>query len=373
MAVYKIFPAKDSTIYSEYPSMNTGLDPIIECSTYVSDDSGQVSRFLIQFADNDINNVLNNRISGSIFKTYLRCYESNIEGLNLDNIIEAYPVSNSWGMGTGHYGDLVQGTNGVGWTYRTISGSNPWNTSSFGSYATASFPSNKPGGGNWYTGSSLGLNVVHTQSFSYHESLEIKLDVTDTIRTWYSGGLPNNGFILKQRNSDEFVNDPAYAFTFQYFSIDTHTIYPPELEFRWNDYSYNTGSSTNAILNTPQSFISVYNNDGVYYSESIQKFRLAAFPKYPARNFTTSSVYTTNYYLPPSSSLYAIKDTDTNIFVVDFDPDYTRISADSTSSYFTVYMNGLEPYRNYTILIKTILDGSTKVFDDDLIFKVVNG
>ena len=33
MAVYKIFPEKDATIYSEYPDMNTGIDEIIEATT----------------------------------------------------------------------------------------------------------------------------------------------------------------------------------------------------------------------------------------------------------------------------------------------------------------------------------------------------
>ena len=28
MAVYKLFPYKDSTLYSLYPEMNTGIDPI---------------------------------------------------------------------------------------------------------------------------------------------------------------------------------------------------------------------------------------------------------------------------------------------------------------------------------------------------------
>ena len=32
MAVYKIFPEKDATIYSQFPNMNTGLDPIIEAT-----------------------------------------------------------------------------------------------------------------------------------------------------------------------------------------------------------------------------------------------------------------------------------------------------------------------------------------------------
>jgi hypothetical protein len=36
-------------------------------------------------------------------------------------------------------------------------------------------------------------------------------------------------------------------------------------------------------------------------------------------------------------------------------------------------MNGLEPERYYAVLIKTTIDGSTIIFDDDYYFKVVNG
>ena len=32
MAVYKLFPSQDATLYSYYPSMNTGLDAICEVS-----------------------------------------------------------------------------------------------------------------------------------------------------------------------------------------------------------------------------------------------------------------------------------------------------------------------------------------------------
>ena len=72
-------------------------------------------------------------------------------------------------------------------------------------------------------------------------------------------------------------------------------------------------------------------------------------------------------------SYYAIKDLDTNEFVIDFDDEFTQISADSTGSYFTLWMNGLEPERYYEILVKTTVDGNTIVKDDQYYFKVVNG
>jgi hypothetical protein len=56
--------------------------------------------------------------------------------------------------------------------------------------------------------------------------------------------------------------------------------------------------------------------------------------------------------------------------VFDFDNDYTKLSADATSNYFTLYMDGLEPERYYKILIKTVIDGSELILDDDYYFKV---
>ena len=39
MSVYKIFPTKDTTIYSRYPARNTGLDSIIEASAEAAIDT----------------------------------------------------------------------------------------------------------------------------------------------------------------------------------------------------------------------------------------------------------------------------------------------------------------------------------------------
>ena len=177
-------------------------------------------------------------------------------------------------------------------------------------------------------------------------------------------------FIAKQVT--EFINNEDYQIEMKFFSNDTHTIYPPQLEFRWRDYIFNTGSSTNTILNTQTATVAISENPGTFYLDSVNKFRVNSRLTYPARVFQTSSLYTINYYLP-TSSYYAVKDLDTNEFVIDFDNQYTQLSADGTSSYFTLYMNGLEPERYYKILIKTVIDGSTIIFDNDYYFKIVNG
>ena len=251
-------------------------------------------------------------------------------------------------MGTGRYSYNPQVTDGVGWTYRLSSGSSAWSTA----------------GGDWYTTPS------QSQVLSYSSDKDINVNVTDTVLEWYSSSIDNDGFIIKQ--ASEFVADLNYTPGIKYFSIDTHTIYPPQLEFRWRDYVFNTGSSIQTIINTPRLVASLDNNKGTYRLNSIEKFRVNCRPQYPTRTFQTSSWYVTNYYLP-TASFYAIKDLDTNEYVIDFDDQYTQLSADEQNSYFTLYMNGLEPERYYKVLLKTTINGETIILDDNYYFKIING
>ena len=85
-----------------------------------------------------------------------------------------------------------------------------------------------------------------------------------------------------------------------------------------------------------------------------------------------STLYKYNKLLP-ASSYYSIIDLNTNLKVIDFDTVATKLSADDTSSYFRLYMNGLEPERYYKILVKTTVNGSTIIFDNNYFFKVING
>tara|TARA_B100001287_G_C22679364_1_gene529453 strand:- start:1180 stop:2331 length:1152 start_codon:yes stop_codon:yes gene_type:complete len=383
MAVYKIFPEKDATLYTEFPNRNTGRDELLEARTYLASGLGQVSRYVLKFSDSEITNVITNKIGTgkSEWTAYLRNYHAVVTGLNLDQTLEFYPVAGNWGMGTGKFNDAPEVVNGTSWNWLDFSGSTLWPTSGFATYVTASFSGSVTGGGNWYTGSNISSldPVTQSQVFTYANPKDILVDVKNTVETWYSysldntDGFANQGFLVKNTDSVEFKRTKETTTTFKYFSIDTNTIYPPELEFRWNDYTFDTGSSTNTILPQVESFISLFNNQGTYYSQSVPRLRFAAMPKYPDRVFLTASLYTTNFYLPESHSLYAVKDTETNEFVIDFDSDYTRISADATSSYFDLYMNGLEPERYYTILVKTKIGDVTKVFDENIMFKVVNG
>jgi hypothetical protein len=370
MAIYKIFPTQDSTLYSIHPEMNTGLDEIIEASLEVGNigtPAPQTSRFLIKFDSTEISDILNTKISGSQWQSNLRCFAANVTALNSDTNIEVYPISQSWNMGTGRYLSIPEVQNGVSWIWRDYQGGNKWATSSFAPGTTGSYSSSvTPGGATWYVTQSLS----GSQTFSFYSSVDLNINVTNIVKAWYSSSIENNGFIVKQQN--EFINNEDVQPKIKYFSIDTHTIYPPCLEFRWNDTTFNTGSSTLTNISVTPFVVTIGENPGTFYLDSVNKFRVYSRPEYPDRVFQTASYFTQNYYLP-DTSYYAIKDLDTNEYVVDFDSTYTKLSKDEKSSFFTLYMSGLEPERYYKILIKTIVSGSTFILDDDYYFKIING
>lgn len=356
MAIYKIFPTKDASIYSSYPTKNTGLDEILDLSLYKSIESnGEVSRILLSFSDIEISNILTNKINTANYKTYLKLYLANASEIPLDYTIYCYPISGSWNMGSGRASNVPETTNGVSWQYR-----DNLNGISFISSSTESTSSYSAtiGGGAWYTSS----NLISTQSFTYTTNKDIELDVTNAV----SSSKYQNGFIIKHSNSLEFTT--GSIFETKYFSTDTHTIYPPCLEFRWNDFTYSTGSLT--TISSDNINISLSNNKGEFKEDAVNRFRINVRDRYPTRTFQTSSLYLNNKLLP-TSSYYAIKDIKTEEIIIDFDTSFTKLSADSTGNYFDLYMNGLQPERYYSVIIKSIINGNTIVFEDNNYFKIV--
>lgn len=368
MAVYKIFPTQDATIYSISPTRNTGIDEIIEATIqpegdFLTSTSPEASRFLIQFSQEELLRVYTDVASQSPFSASLRCYAANVTNISKQTIVDVLAVSKQWNNGTGKYGDIPATTNGVSWLYALSEGSGAWETGSFSANQTASFNTANPGGGNWFT------NAIYntTQSFEYSNPVDLNVDTTATTNAWIQNIIPNNGFLVKQR--EEFNSGSNYDQVLKFFSIDTNTIYPPHLDFKWRDYIYNTGSNTNPTINQDNIYISLQDNPGTFRQGSINTFRLNVRPKYPTRVFQIAPLYTNNFYLP-TGSYYAVQDVDTNEYIIDFDDTFTQISADDQTSYFTLYMNGLEPERYYKILIKTVVKENTYIFDENYYFKI---
>jgi hypothetical protein len=393
MAVFKLFPEKDATLYSLFPIMNTGLDQMIESTATAfspSDPNPQVSRFLVQFNTNEMLDVANNIVGdneGVDWKAYLKLSTAKSTGLRTNTTIDIHTAAKSWEMGTGLYLDSPMTTNGTSWIFTGASGSsNRWISSGdpftdglgeyTGSYVTSSVVA---GGGVWYyntTGSAeYNWSLSESITFNYRSDLDVNQDVTGIVYHWIGSGsianvINNYGFIVKLSSGSEFQPTKDIQPELKYFSVDTSTIYPPVLEFRWDDFSWQTGSLS--LLSTTSPYVEIAENPGEFNQGAKNRFRVYSRPEYPTRVWQTSSYYTTNYTLPEGST-YAVKDLDTNEYVINFDPSYTKISSDSTSNYFDIYMNGLEPERYYKILISSSIGGSEYVFDDKYYFKVING
>ncbi len=379
MAYYSIFPEKDSTLYSnpDRTGMNTGHDEILELVKEKGTNNSLYypSRILIKFKDSDIKNVFQTLIldKTSSYSASLELFSAKTVDLASDTIIEAFPLSQSWHEGTGRYSNLPTSSNGCTWLHKDNStNKTPWITSDFPENTTGSIESNliPKGGGTWYNDSALKAS----QTFNQDLSLDINLNVTNITTKFSSSllssntppnGIPNNGFIIK--NSDIIENNISSSKgALNYFSTDTHTIYPPKLTFKWDDSVYN--NQLNA--KTGELNVSLYRNKKEYNQDDEAIIRLHVRDKYPRREFTSTSNYLKPGYFT-TSSFYSIRDAHTEEVIIPFDNNFTKLSADSEGMYFKLYMKSLQPERYYRILFKHTNNDSTEIFDDNYHFKVI--
>ena len=297
MAVYKIFPKKDATLYSFYPNMNTGIDPISQISNLniAVDSNPQVARILTQFVQGEIEDVINNKIADvSEWDVNFRQYIATAQGIIEDIEAFVHPVAQNWNNGTGTYLDVPQTTDGCSWNSPAYKDSGIlWSSSGTDStdhYVTSSFNPNfvASGGGAWYYSGSDGTKYEISQSFDTRSEKDLNVSVKTICSLWYSSSLnvdvsaslPNYGFITKWENSGEFNTNAQVQPIMQFYSVDTNTIYPPQLEFKWRDYSsVLTGSATASIVDTTNIISSLAENPGYFTPQGINRFRFNVEPK----------------------------------------------------------------------------------------------
>lgn len=370
----------------------------------------EFSRILIQF---DLSSISSSLLNGDIkngSKFSLKLKASSTSEVPLDYKVYAYPLSKSWDMGTGRYDTEGLGSFGASWYYNTTQNTaSLWYfpTSSTVSYnftdylLTSSFSTGsfKNGGATWYynvpanysqptsnTSSSFynvssasvyissfcssslsGSSLICSQSYDYSTS-DIYMDVTSIVKGWICGCIPNNGLILI--SSLELIQSNDINSTIRFFSKETNTIYQPYLDVKWDDSVYTTGSLVSLSGFNPYTVV-VKNVTKDYKFGSVPRINIFAREKSPLKNFVKG--YQQSQYLSssllPSSSYYAIKDNESENFVIDFD-DYTKLSCDGTIHYFRLDTTGLPVERYYRILIKTEINGETLIFDNGNIFKV---
>lgn len=368
-----IYATKSNVLYSQYPEKNSGRDQVMDLvkisagePTFEGEDTVYYadtvnSRILLQFDLTEVSRSIVQGKIGSNFFSYLTLKSANSQNLANDYTIYAYPVSGSWVQGKGFLNSNPDLTDGSSWKYRsgklegTLWKTGSYNPTSTGSYSTIS------GGGNWFTSSFASQSFVNADP-------DVRMDVTSVVRTWISGSIPNNGFIIKHLDSVE--NDLSQVGVLQFYSPNSHTIFVPRLEFYWDDSNLSgTGSFTE--IGSDDFVLYLKNIRDSYSQQEKPKVRIGVRERYPVQTYSTSSNYLTSKRLP-TGSYYQIQDVVTDDVIVPFHPSGTKISCDSEGNYFKADMSSLMPERFYRFVFKSEFDGGdvVRLVDENLIFKI---
>jgi hypothetical protein len=370
-----IFPNQDTWISSgssnvtgeSFKDQNFGRDQILEVKKeFFNNAFDYPTRALVQFSGDEFTELSKSIADGTIpalraaggtsgTKVYLRLFEAegNAE-MTEEYTLAIQPISQSWVEGTGKFGDNPKNTNGCSWENRS-----------------------NPIGGTAVTWADTGATVLSvsssTQAFS-NQSPDVNVDVPDMFRMWYQGQEENYGMLVRFSGSQE-TNESTFGHL-KFFSRNTHTIYSPKLEVRWDDSSFSTGSLNELTMSgLADNFLYMKGLREEYKVGERVKFRVGARKRYIQKTFSTSVQTVTGSFITEGSGSYAIKDVATDEFIVPFednqDTSYTKLSCDSDSNYFIQYLDGFYPDRVYKILLKLKLDdGQEQVFDDDFEFIV---
>ena len=386
-----IYAQKDSWIAETSSSQNFGGDEILEIrKEFNNNETGSkpvaFTRALIQFDLTPFKNDVDNGTIPDSAKYFLRMYSTETSALPFEYSLEAFPLSQSWEEGAGKLSSDPIVQDGVTWTHRDKRTTElSWSLAVTESYYNLQSTSGSrtdegglKGGGVWFTGS------YHqaSQSFSY-ESPDINMDISDIVKShWYVSGSSewNKGLIVKYSSSLESTSSLDRG-NLKFFSRNTHTIYPPKLEVRWDDRSPITGSLTSSFTaldmsGTSDNYIYIKGLKPEYKETEVVKFRVGARKRYVDKTISTTYQTVTGSYVADTSGSYSIVDVITGETIVPFkdkqDNVYSYLSLDSGSMYFKQDLNTFQPNRVYKILIKVNYnDNQEIIYDDDYTFKIV--
>tara|TARA_Y100001963_G_scaffold144709_1_gene217192 strand:+ start:6573 stop:7697 length:1125 start_codon:yes stop_codon:yes gene_type:complete len=371
---YFIFPTADTWISSgsshidgtDFKDQNFGKDQVLEIKKeFWNKAFDYPTRTLITFAGEGFTEMSQSIVDGDIptdAKFYLRMFEAQGNtDMSLEYTLGIQPISQSWIEGTGKYLDDPKTTNGVSWDNRSYpdgGSETEWVTK---------------GGAIYYKPSSVLVLSGSTQAFS-NESPDVNVEVTDMVNMWLKGQENNNGMLIRFNAGSE-TDDSTFG-KLKFFGKDTHTIYAPRLEVRWDGHKPVTGSNTGSLTQLDVSgqvdnhIYTIAWNDK-YRETDKPKFRIGARKQFIQKSFSTSYNTISGSFIPEGSGSYAIVDVATGEKVIDFS-DNSKLSCDSKSNYFIEYMNGLFPDRTYKVLIKVKYnDGQERIYDNDFEFKLV--
>jgi hypothetical protein len=365
MGVYRTLLKKDAFITTQYPAANTGIDEILSLgSTTLADGTRVIQRVLVEPDIESIKSFIQEN-SISNYKAVLKLKSASASSVSEDTVVHAFPIktfnNEKWRNGVGKLIDVPKSTSGVSWSNITGVSSSVWAIESgsgvyeFPSAATGSIFSVK-GGGSWLTGSLYSTS----QSISFDFPIDLSLDITSYVSasvTFISGSTSGslfdyNGLILKL---DSELESGSRKYELNYFSKETNTVFYPQVHLLWDNQQYATGSLL--ALTSPNIVITSTNLETVYRPLGNILINLQVRPKYPARRFTTSSVYLDKYYLP-QTALWSLEDYYTGEVIIPFESPYTRVNCNSTNPYISLDLRLLGLERYYKVVIKAEIQGT---------------
>lgn len=383
---------------------SASIDPSIVSSSFAIYNgvvNGAIlSRALLQFDLTNISkSIANNEIVGAP-KFFLNLKICESVEVPVSYTLAAYPLSQSWEMGTGYKNDGQGSSDGVNWKLRDgvyklwesgsslmdCSGGGVWWVSgsvvgSGSGYSEAPYISSNnlypdcdadstyiPPATSSYIGPISG-GYCCSQSFEYQTS-DVRMDVTTIVNAWLTGKLENHGLILLHSDESSSIDYGVLKF----FSKETNTIYSPYLDVAWNDAtliwtdpSFDTSSAS--PIQIRDAVIGMKNMAKEYKFGSIVRMDVTPRKRYPIKTFTNKlSDYLSPYYLP-SASYYQIKDAESEETVIPYD-DYTRLSFDNVGNYFMLDTTGLPSERYFKVEIRSEQSGSISTFTVPTTFKI---
>lgn len=320
--IYLATASKDSSVYSLYPTKNTGYDEIITISkAYTIYNESDIARSYIQF---DIEHLPSYVTASSKIATF---HLSKVEELPVSFSLYSYPVISSWDMGVGTWSDDV-GFNIAGVT---------WNTQPSIDYGTSA-----------------------SMYFSYQTSDYLNLNIGDIYDYWIANG--NYGMVLQHSTTVE-SSSLNYGYL-KYYSKETNTFLQPFLQIGWNDQVYVTGSLTS--IGESEIIIKTQSPKTYYVGGKRSKVNLTVRNKFPIKQFASSFSYLSSSYLP-QTSYYSIVDVITGNQILNFSP-YTKISCNPTGSYIIFDSTNFPTNRPLKFNFMVDRDGYVEYYEDDTTF-----
>jgi hypothetical protein len=352
--IYSIYSNKSNTLFEQYPNMNAGQDEVLTIEKIISSSGTPVtynSRAILDFDINFANLAALGAPTfsiggGNVSKAFLNLYTTEAKALGATDTLKVSSIVEPWSQGLGRETNLPRTEIYSSWANADTAVS--WSTAGGVTQSTL------PPGGNPLV------------QLAYGETTDIQVDITNIITQISASVIEHYGFMISRQTTLE--TDIQHRGSLQYFSAETHTIYPPRLEFRWNDSTYAYAGQQLDMDNPDRVFFYLRNNKGAYKRGSKITFYPTGRLKYPAKTYGNTSAEVQIFDLQQNAWEYSIIDCKTEEVIMPFGV-YTRVSNNANGPYFTIWSNSLFEERHYKIQLLHVK--STTYYDIKDTFKIV--